>query len=115
MARPDARQRLAEALLVEGLEQIVHGADLECLERVGVVGGDEYQGRQLLQAPRARARFDAVQRVHLDVEEQQLRLSRSNGGERGRAVAELAHHAQIAFRLAIFAQGAPARRSHHRR
>src|SRR5271170_6917522 len=108
MARPHPRQRLAKALLIEGLQQIVHCADLECLQRIGVVGCDEYQRRQLLRRQRARE-IDAVQRVHVDVEEQQMRRLRSNGGKRVGAVAEFAHHAQIVFRLAVFAQGASAR------
>ena len=44
MPRPDPRQRAAKSFLVERLEQVVHGADLECFERVGVVGRDEHQG-----------------------------------------------------------------------
>ena len=92
MARPDAGQHLAESLLVKGLEQIIHGADLEGFERVGVVGGDEYQGRQVLRFQSTR-QLDAVQRIHLDVEKQKLRFRQANGGERGLTVGEFADHA----------------------
>jgi hypothetical protein len=44
----------------------------------------------------------------LNIEEQQLRLKRLNRRQRGRAVAELADHAQIALGLAVLAQGATA-------
>src|ERR1700729_1084279 len=47
MARPDSRESLAKALLVEGLQQIIHRTHFECLERVGVVGRHEDQGREL--------------------------------------------------------------------
>ena len=107
MARPDPRERLAKALLIEGLQQIIHRADFECLERVRIVGGDENQGRQLRRLQGAR-QIDAVQRVHLNVEKQDLRFLRSHCRESGGAVAELTDHAQVAFRLAVFAQGAPA-------
>ena len=107
MARPHALQGPAKALLIEGLEQVVDRADLECLDRIGVVGGDEHQRRQLRGIQRAR-KIDAVQGIHLNVEKQQLRRLQSNRRQGGGSVAVFAHHAQVVFRLAEFAQGAPA-------
>ena len=52
---------------------------------------------------------DAVQRVHLNVEKQDLRFLQANRRERAVAVAEFAHHAQVLFRLAVLAQGAATR------
>ncbi len=51
---------------------------------------------------------DAVERIHLDVQKQQLRFLLTNRRERRAAVAEFAYHAQIAFGFAVFAQGTPA-------
>ena len=106
MTRPDSRERLAKALLVERLQQIIHRAHFERLERVGVVGCDENQGGQLRRLQGAR-QVDAIQRIHLNVQKQQLRFLQSNGRESRGAVAELAHHAQVALGFAVFAQGAP--------
>ena len=106
VARAHARQRFAEALLIERLQQVIDGAHLERLQRVCVVGGHEHQGGQFIRGERAR-QIDAVQRIHLDVEKQQLRPLRSDLRERLGTVAVLADHAQVALRFAQFAQRAP--------
>ena len=105
--RPHARQGLAEAFLVEGLQEIVHGTDLESLERVSVVGRDEHQRGELLGRERAR-QIDAVQRVHLNVEKQELRAQLTNGGKCRAAVAEFADDVEVALGCAEFPQRAPA-------
>src|SRR6202011_3218163 len=94
-----------EASLVEWLQQVIDGAHLERLERIRVVGRDEYQRRKLAGFQGAR-KLDAVQRIHLNVEEQQLRLEFANTRERGGAVAILTDHLQVLFRLAQLAQRA---------
>jgi hypothetical protein len=106
MPRPHPRQGLAEALLIEGLQEVVHRADLEGLERVGIVSRDEHDRRELIRRERPR-QINTVQRVHLNVEKQQLRPLRAHGGERGGTVAELAHHVEIALGRAEFPQRAP--------
>ena len=53
MARPHALQRPAEALLIERLQQVVHGADLERFDCIRIVGGDEDQRRAAARAPRS--------------------------------------------------------------
>ena len=113
VARPHAGQRLAEAFLIEGLQQIIDGAHLERLECIGVVGGDEHQRGQLLGLQRARE-IDAVQRVHLDVEKQQLRPQARIASSAGLAVAVLADHPRSpsASQIRAACAGRPAR---HRR
>ena len=48
LPRAHPRECLAEALLIERLQQVIDRADLERLERIGVVSGHEHQRRQLL-------------------------------------------------------------------
>jgi len=109
MLRTYPGERLAEALLVERLQQIVHRAHLEGLERVGVIAGHEHDRRQMLRLQRARE-VDAVQRVHLNVEEQQLRPLGADFLERGLAVGVLADHREVPLGLAEFTQHSTARR-----
>ena len=65
-------QRLAQARLLDRLQQVVDGVHLERAHRVLVVGGDERDQRQLalLQHPHD---ADAVELRHLQVEQRQIR------------------------------------------
>ncbi len=108
MSRPDARQRAAKPFLIERLEQVIDGADLEGFEGIGVISGHEDQGGQLRRFEGTR-NFNAVQGIHLDVEEDELGLLRADCFKRGGAVAIFSDHPQIALGLAILAQGAAAR------
>ena len=104
----DPLERALEALFVEGLEQVVHRAHLEGLERVLIVGGDENDERQCTRVERARER-KAVQRVHLDIEEQQVGRLGADRLERGPAVAIFAQQPQIGLARAELPQRAPPR------
>ena len=109
MPRPHAVQCLAEPLVIERLQQVVHGGNFECRQGVGVVRGDEDQRWKIFRPKRTRD-VDAVHRVHLNVEEQQLGLARADRIQRAGAVAEFADYGEIRLRGAIFPQHAPAGR-----
>src|SRR4029077_1010217 len=79
----------------------------ESLEGVGVVGRDEHQGRKGGGVQGA-CQIDAVQRVHLYIQKEQLRLQRPNCAERRCAVAELADDGKVVLGVAQLAQRAPA-------
>src|SRR5438045_3559558 len=70
------RKRSPEARLVEGLQEVVDRAHLEGLQRVLIVGRDEHDEREGLPVERARQR-EPRHRVHLDVEEQHVRRTRT--------------------------------------
>ncbi len=76
-ARLGTRERLAKAIGIEGLEQVVDRLHLERAKRVAVERGDEHDRRRRL----PRDRFEDAERVeirHLDVEKEQLRLERGH-------------------------------------
>ena len=82
---PRARERLLEALVVEGLHEVVDGGEVEGLERVLVVRGDEHRGRHVVGADGA----DDVEprhAGHLHIEEHEVGLQRADGVDRGFAV-----------------------------
>ncbi len=107
--RPHAREGLAEAILVERLEQVIDCIEFKGLNRVAVVGRHEHDRRQGGRIERAR-QFDAIEGIHLDVEKQQLRLTDPDRRDRALAVAVFADDAQIRFLRAVLAQRAAARR-----
>ena len=112
VAAAHARHGRLEARIVEGLEQVVDRAHLERLERVVVVGGDEHDQRQRLRVERAR-QCHAGHRVHLDVEEQQLRRLAPDRLEGRARVAVLPDHVEVGLALAALAHACgvpPARR-----
>ncbi len=108
MLRAYPCEGLAESVLIERLQKVIDRADLESFQRIGVVSGHEYQRRQMLGFERA-GEVDAVQRVHLNVEKQELRPLVTDFLEGGLAVAVLADHLEISLRLAELAQYAAAR------
>src|ERR1700722_9601033 len=103
MTRAYPREGLAETFLIERFEQVIDRAYLKGLERVGVIRSHEHQGGQLRRFQGARE-VDAVERIHLYIEKQDLRLLLAHCGERGVAVAEFPDDAQILLRLAKLAQ-----------
>ena len=92
-----ALQRLGEALAVERLEQVVERADLERLERVLIVRGDEDDERHPLAADRLDD-LEAVHLRHLDVEEHEVRRVIVDRGDGFLAVAALARRARYPAR-----------------
>ena len=64
-------ERGAKALGAERLQQVVERVDLEGVQRVFVVRGDEHHGRPALGIERSRQR-DAVHFRQVDVEEHQI-------------------------------------------
>ena len=85
VARPqvfaDPRHRLGKARLVDGLEEVVDGARLECPDRVLVIGGDEHDHWQRL-LRQVRQHLEARHARHLDVEEHQIRRRVLDGRHR---------------------------------
>ncbi len=86
---PCAPEGLLEALVVEGLDQIVDRREVERLERVVIVGGHEDRGRHLVEANGAR-HFDPGLAGHLYVKEYQVRLECLDRGDCGFTVVDLA-------------------------
>ncbi len=69
-------RRLAQALVGEGLEQVVDGGDLERVERELVVGRHEDDGRHRVRADLLQ-HLEAVHARHLHVEEDEVRPLRA--------------------------------------
>ena len=65
---------LGEALLAHRLEHVVDGVELEGVDGVLVVGGDEDRGRRGLEAGEDLGELDAGEPGHLDVEEDRVDL-----------------------------------------
>ena len=91
-----ALQRVGEPLAVERFEQVVERADLECAQRVLIVGGDEDDQRHALAADRF-DHFEAVHLRHLNIEEDEIRLVIDDGGHGFFSVAALRDDLDIAF------------------
>ena len=106
MPAAHALEHRAEAAVVKGLEQVIDGAHFESFERVVIVGRYEHDERQGLRIERARQRH-ARQRIHLDVEEQQVRRPGPDRFQRRAAVTELTDHHQIGLAVAALAHRAP--------
>src|SRR5262245_4859761 len=109
VAATHARHGGAKARIIEGLEQVVDRAHLEGFERVVHVGGDEHDERQPLRVERAGERH-AGHGIHLDVEEQHVRVLAADRLECRAWIAELADDAQVRLALAAFAHRTPRRR-----
>src|SRR5262249_39657999 len=95
-------------------EEVVQGVDLERLEGVAVVGGDEDDGRHPLGADRLE-HAEAVQAGHLHVQEDQLRLGLGQGGDGLAAVGALAPPPGVGLALPAASGPSPARAPRHRR
>ena len=87
---PRAAERLAEAIAVERLQQIVERAHLERPERVLVVSRDEDDHAASSRRRSPLNDLEAVGAGHLDVEEDEIGLKLLDGGDGFEAVAALA-------------------------
>ena len=94
--RPDQRAR--KAVAVERLEQIIHGARLECVERVLVVRRHEHRRGQLVRL-QGRQHLEAIQLRHLHVEKQQVGAIRPDTIGGLGTVAALAHDDDVRLRV----------------
>src|ERR1044071_7186178 len=103
-----ARERLAEPLVGEGLEQVVERVHLERLERVGVVGGDEDDGRDSFQLY-LREHVEAVHAGHLYVEEEEVGRPSADLRDGLRAAAALVDE----FDVGVFGGEVPDRAAGH--
>ena len=109
-----AGQRLAEALAVERLQQVVERVHVERPQRVAVVGGDEHDERHLVGADGV-DHVEAVRARHLHVEEHQVGLQRHDRLGAGGAVAGLADDLEARLVLQQRADAARARAVRRRR
>ena len=82
-------QGLAQALVVDGFEQVIHRFDGEGVDGISVVGGDEQNRRQGFGFQGADY-VEAVHAGHLDVEEDEIRAEFPNLFHRLATVAGLA-------------------------
>ena len=96
-AAPNPLDCAMKALVIEWLQQVIHRADVERLEGILIVSGDEDDERQGIGIERASQRHP-IERVHLDIEEQQIRRPCPDRLESGAAVAILANHVEIGHR-----------------
>ena len=82
---PRAPERLLEPLVVERLHEIVHGREVERLQRIPIVGRDEDRRRHVI---RAHLTHDVEARLprHLHVEKHEIRVERAHGLDRRGAV-----------------------------
>ena len=83
-------QRGRESLGAHRLEQIVERVQLEGLDGMPVVRGDEDDARRLLERSEVARHLEPAHAGHLDVEQQDLRAARRNALHRLEAVACLA-------------------------
>ena len=65
-------ERVRQPVLADRLQQIIHGVDLERVERVLVVGGGEDHARRVLHAHQVHGRLEAVHARHADVHQQHV-------------------------------------------
>ena len=86
--RGDAAHRFVEALAAHRLEQVIERGDLERLDGVAVVGGDEHDDRRVVAAEMARD-LETGEVGHVDVEERDVGLVLR--GERQRLGAVAGH------------------------
>ncbi len=99
-ARPEALPGPLDGQLqaghVDRLEEVVHRIDLERLDRMLVVGGDEDHAGRLGEREHAARNLEAGQAGHLDVEEHEVRIDTIEGGERLESIAGLCHDFNLA-------------------
>jgi hypothetical protein len=91
---PRPLERLLEAVVVERFHQIIHGRDLERLERVTVVGRHEDGERHLVHTDLAH-HFAAGPARNLNVQEHQGGARRANRCDGSAAVADLPGDLQV--------------------
>ena len=91
---PDPIQRGRESVLGERLEQVVESADLERLERIALVRGDEYDRRPGL-GREARGHVEAAELRHLDIEKYHLGVDSPDRGDRLASLRTLADELHV--------------------
>ena len=106
-ARAHAAKRLRQPFRPERLEQVVDRVDLERLQRVLVVGGDEHHRDVLLDQLE---HLESVQFRHLHVEQQQIRLEVGDGLDGFEAVRALGDHFHPRFLFEVLAENGARRR-----
>ena len=102
-----ARDRLLESFRAERLQQVVDGVDLERLQRVLIVRGDEDD--RLIAAEQLED-LEAVQLRHLHVEQHEIRLQLGHGLDRFEAVRAVRDDLDARVRLRILAHDRPRER-----
>ena len=108
--RPAAAARSSgdlEPRLVDRLQQVVDRVDLERLDRVLIVGGDEDDVRRRLRVDHAPRHLETGQPRHLDVEEHDVGLQSLDRAQRLDAVAGLPDHLDAADLAEQIAQLVP--------
>lgn len=71
-----ARERLFEPVRAHGLQQIIHGVDLERADGVRIVSGDEnnrWRGIESLE------HFEPIELGHLNIQKDEIRVSFGDG------------------------------------
>ena len=86
----DAAQRRLQALALDRLGEVVDGLEVEGLQRVLGVRGDEHDRRRRRAQAQLGGELGAVAARHLDVEQQQVAAARRQPDERLRRVGGLA-------------------------
>jgi hypothetical protein len=102
-ARTRAIERGAESLAIEGLEQVVDRIELERVDRVLVVRGDENHQRHRV-APDLLDHLEAVDAPHLHVEKHEVGLERGDALHCLGAVATFAQHLDVTLQCAVVLQ-----------
>ena len=85
-----APQGLREALVVEGLEQVIDGLDVEGAHRMVIVGGDE-DHRRRPGGPQRGQQIEAVLPGQLHVEKEQVDRLAAQRSQRVRQIRALVH------------------------
>jgi hypothetical protein len=85
-------QRRSESLRTHRLHQVVERVQLEGLDSVAVVGGDEDDCRRALQSAEVARHLDAPDAGHLDVEQQHLRAAPRQALDHVQPIGRFADH-----------------------
>jgi len=93
-----------KSLVVEWLEQVVHGGDVERPERILVVRGHENRGRHPARSQLGQ-HLEAIKTGHLHVEEECIRLPGAQQFERRLTIGRLPH---LGLRVGAANKGAEA-------
>jgi hypothetical protein len=95
--RPSATERDSKTVLVEGLEQVVHGVHIERANRVLVVGGHEHDDGQRFSLERLQ-HAEPIELRHLDIEKHEIGSLSADDIHRLGTVARLPHEREACRR-----------------
>ncbi len=95
------RAPFAEPHRANRLGQVVHGVDLERLDRVPIVRGDENHGGRPLQNLQVPCKFDAAHFRHVDIDQDDLRSRRGDDLQALHAVRRFARNGMRQFSAAV--------------